>query len=94
MSQVVSASVRTSDLPHFLSGSGYGLIYPENQIWLFAKSLKILSGQPYGIKKNSAIFYPDRDLATKGAFRGPNILHSTRATSSTSSTDVKYQLTP
>ena len=48
--------------------------YPENQIWLFAKSLKILSGQPYGIKKNSAIFYPDRDLATKGAFRGPSIV--------------------
>ena len=38
---------------------------------LFAKFLKNLSGQCYGINENFANFYPDLDKDPKGIFGGP-----------------------
>ena len=38
---------------------------------LFAKFLKNLSSQSYGVKKISSNFHPDCGTASKGIFRGP-----------------------
>ncbi|KAF8806052.1 hypothetical protein BYT27DRAFT_7191353 [Phlegmacium glaucopus] len=33
---------------------------------------QFLSGQCYGFSKNFENFYPDRDMGSKGTFRGPH----------------------
>ena len=50
-------SVRSLELPKFLSVTGYGVIWATkflygNLIWHFSKFLKNLSRQSYGVKKN------------------------------------------